>query len=114
MGVDLSLLVVDSESPAMALAHARLPMQRDCDIWDAIETMTKFACKPLPPVYGFFGDEYREMPAVDPYGRPLMYAEAGKLAGALEEVIDCSDWNNAVGVFLSALPQETKVIFWWH
>ena len=116
MGVDIALHVVNMESefPAMALAHARVPLDRDYRLQDRIDEISQKspAAAIAGGVYGFFGDHYGRLPATDPYGQPVEWVAAADLAEAMRG--DLSPWNAAALAFVSALPSATKIILWYH
>ena len=121
MGLDLTLCP-DRHSDGLGwfLAHTRIDLDRHYDVFGQISETGRSSfvpvCKPQPlprdARFDWYGDDGIERKTVDPYGTKLTDVSAGELARV--DVSDSTPWNKAVFEMMKALPDDIRVVLYWH
>jgi hypothetical protein len=115
MGVELTLHVVDLESPAMSIARTRLEIGKEYKFFEQLEKIVTSAVHGLcPDVYGHFREGYGKAPARDPYGAVLEWVEACRIVEQTDGVKFESPWVRGAIAYLQTIPPATPVILFWH
>lgn len=116
MGIDLKVMASQfRERRGELLPTATLRFERDSGLFsklsrDAVPCLVR----PLPPdvKVGCYEDEGLIFKNEDRYGQPLTCITAAELA-RLEVPEGLSPWNNAVLAFLTALPEDVRIVLFW-
>ena len=123
MGRDLILIPVDQHGFSMTvmpasdkpiLAHDKLTLDRDYEIFEAIDNVDKH--KLLNEVE-WYGDNGIETTRTDTYGASLMYAEAHDISSAIWHGTPYSHEpsfrNECIATWLAKMPFGSMIILWW-
>jgi hypothetical protein len=129
MGLDLYLLPVDGDGEAVFYSHMILNLDRNAIIGDVQDVAEKHGQPIKRPISTFLGRQRSgehgySRESQDPYGDPLQYVLAKHLKplgkkyglGAKDQVADGyqSRLNKAVFAFICALPDDYKIVLYWH
>ena len=111
MGVDLTLLPIDSERcPVVRYSHTVLEVVRDYDLFKRIEVLHSKEIYPGFNSYvsreGDIEECHYGLTVEDAYGRPVRCV----LAKYLKEV----DIPGATGAYVAALPDDYEIALYWH
>lgn len=130
MGLDLYMLPVDGDlPPKLFFAHNILSIDRNAIIGDIRDVAKKHAVKIPQPVSCFIGtgkdgeSKYGQA-TEDPYGDPLAFVLAKHLkplawkvgvpdAEMVEDGYK-SRKNRAAFAYVTALPDDYKIVLYWH
>jgi hypothetical protein len=124
MGVDLRLipLMYDSDGRSAAYPHVVLELDRERSLWDHVRDHLKV--EPLGrELYDHRDDEGLVRGTEDSYGCALTYATAYDLDDLFQAWLRrpltppesrSGSWTRAAAAYVAELPNETKVVLWWH
>jgi hypothetical protein len=117
MGMDLCVAVIKPSTEKWWLCHDRLRFDRDYDLFDLIKSKIQtWEIDPNLITLDWYEDEGIKARYTDPYGEKLTYTLASefKRFKLKNDIGDFSEWSRAILIFLSELPEETKVVLWWN
>jgi len=111
MGVDLAVAFDEyfNFEGSLRLAYSRLDLTRDRALWEILKEMEE---RPFDQPIQWYYEEGIKDENQNAYGGPLTYLTAGELKRI--DIKDLSPWNKAVFRFIGALPDDTKVLLYWH
>jgi len=110
MSVSLACIFAKWEHfPGRVLGYERLSLTyQDYDLFDRI----KAEATPIDGMLMSYEDEGIKDRSDDPYGTPLTFLTAHRLAKHFDG-IGMEAWDMAVLAFVKALPPSTRVVLWW-
>src|SRR5258708_7192640 len=114
MGIDLKVMAsYFRERRGELLPTATLRFERDPLLFTRFsKDAVPCVAHSLPPdlKVGSYEDAGLVFTQVDRYGQPLTWISPSDLSAMPVEV---SDWNRAVLAFLSALPEDVRIVLYW-
>src|SRR4051812_23406729 len=109
MGIDLQAMASSfRERQGELLPTATLRFDRDPQLF----SMLSKDSLPVDLKVGCYEEEGLVFKQEDRYGQPLTFITSSHVA-RLEIPEGLSPWNNAVLVFLKALPEGVKIVLYW-
>jgi len=121
VGLDLSLLVVDGDTPGVTYSHSMLACDHDGELFARVLHEEETGGTVIEPTFHSFrsrDDTYEEshygVTTETAYGEPLKWVFARDLVECFESSDGLSSWNAAVRAFLQHLHPTTRVALFWR
>ena len=122
MGLDLTLIPVDSENGTWGFGHSLIDCERRNELFEPLLELEKKKGRDVPEKFNTFrsrDDKYEEShygPTVDtPYGDPLKCVYVKDLLPFAEHEGVRDNWKNrAVWAYLREMPPDEKIALYWH
>lgn len=116
MGLDLTLIPVDADSGSLFFGHTRLRMERDRELFEAINNLKAieldkpFSCHES---HSSEGKSCYGPCTVDGYDQPLTKVRAEKVAALAGHVANLHKSNRAALAYLKELDSSAWVVLYW-
>ena len=112
MSLELSLLPQYKQSHNFSQDVIKL--FPETELFDILKSLVNTVGRPIKEIDCYLGENGYGLITEDPYGKPIMGVQSRQLKQALEKVFPTHWRNKAFLAYLSELPDDLEIWFYWN